>query len=141
MNLIAFIVTITLTIAGLFHFYWALGGKLGLDRAIPTVDGQALFSPGKILTVLVGFIILSFAWIAYNLGFNDLSLTSYSQQIIYAGWFLSGIFFLRTIGDFHSIDLFKKIKSTKFSEFDTKYFIPLTLFWAISFGLLTYQVS
>jgi hypothetical protein len=141
MILIAFFVIVTLAIAGLFHFYWAFGGKFGLDRAIPTVNGQALLNPGKILTIIVGFIILGFAWVAYNLSFQDLSSISYSKQIIYMGWLLSGIFFIRSIGDFNTVGLFKKIKSTKFSEFDTKYFVPLTFFWAISFGLMTFQVS
>jgi len=39
MKLIGLITIITLIIAGLFHFYWAFGGKIGLDRAIPTKDG------------------------------------------------------------------------------------------------------
>ena len=50
MNLITSITIITLAIAGLFHFYWAFDGKIGLDRAIPTKDGKALLNPGKILT-------------------------------------------------------------------------------------------
>lgn len=140
MNLITSVTIITLTIAGLFHFYWAFGGTLGLDRAIPTKDGIALLNPGKILTIIVGFIILSFAWIAYVLNFKDLSMISYSKQIVYAGWFLSVVFAIRSIGDFNMVGLFKKIKTTKFAEFDTKYFIPLTSFWAITFALLAYQV-
>lgn len=140
MKLIGLITIATLIIAGLFHFYWAFGGKIGLDRAIPTKDGKALLNPGKLLTILVGFIILSFAWIAYILNLEDLSLISYSEQIIYAGWFLSVVFLIRAIGDFNMVGLFKKIKSTKFAEFDTKYFIPLTSFWSITFALLAYQI-
>ena len=140
MILISSITIITLVIAGLFHFYWAFGGKIGLNRAIPTINGKALINPGKLLTVIVGFIILIFALVAYTLSFTDLTVLLYSQQIVYAGWLLSGIFFIRTIGDFNSVGLFKKIKSTKSSEFDTKYFVPLTLFWSITFALLSYQV-
>jgi len=140
MILISSITIITLVIAGLFHFYWAFGGKVGLNRAIPTINGKALINPGKLLTVIVGFIILIFALVTYTLSFTDLTVLLYSQQIVYAGWLLSGIFFIRTIGDFNSVGLFKKIKSTKFSEFDTKYFVPLTLFWSITFALLSYQV-
>jgi len=140
MNIIAFITIITLIIAGVFHFYWAFGGTLGLDRVIPTKDGKALLNPGKILTIIVGFIIISFAWVAYVLNFKDLSVISYSEQIVYAGWFLSGIFAIRSIGDFNMVGLFKKIKFTKFAEFDIKYFIPLTSFWSITFALLAYQV-
>ena len=145
MNFIALVTIITLVIAGVFHFYWGFGGTFGLDKVLPTkdekdLDGKDLFKPGKILTIIVGFIILSFAWVAYVLNFKDLSMIPYSEQIVYAGWFLSGVFALRSIGDFYVVGLFKKIKSTKFAEFDTKYFIPLTSYWAITFALLTYQV-
>jgi len=140
MNFIAYITITTLVIAGIFHFYWAFGGKIGLDRAIPTKDGKALLNPGKFLTIIVGFIIISFACIAYILNLKDLNLISYSEQIIYAGWFLSIVFAIRSIGDFNMVGLFKKIKTTKFAEFDSKYFIPLTLFWSITFALLAYQV-
>ncbi|MBL1244119.1 MAG: DUF3995 domain-containing protein [Sulfurimonas sp.] len=58
MNFIALVTITTLFIAGVFHFYWAFGGTLGLDRAIPTKDGKALLNPGKLLTIIVGFIIL-----------------------------------------------------------------------------------
>jgi len=139
MSFITFITIITLIIAGLFHFYWAFGGKVGLDRVIPTKDGKALFNPGKFLTIIVGFILLGFAWIAYTLNSENLYLNSYSEQVIYTGWFLSLIFAIRSIGDFNMVGLFKKIKSTKFSEFDSKYFIPLTSFWSITFALLAYR--
>ena len=140
MNFIALVTIITLVIAGLFHFYWAFGGSLGLDRAIPTKDGKALLNPGKILTIIVGFTILGFAWVAYVLNFKDLNVISYSEQITYTGWLLSGIFAIRSIGDFNMVGLFKKIKSTKFAEYDTKYFIPLVTFWSFTFALLAYQV-
>ena len=140
MNFIALVTITTLVIAGLFHFYWAFGGSLGLDRAIPTKDGKALLNPGKILTMIVGFIILGFAWVAYILNFKDLNVISYSEQITYAGWLLSGIFAIRSIGDFNMVGLFKKINSTKFAEYDTKYFIPLVAFWSFTFALLAYQV-
>jgi|GEM_PF-1826480 len=40
MSLIATLTTITLIIMALFHFYWALGGEFGLDRALPTKEGK-----------------------------------------------------------------------------------------------------
>ena len=140
MHLLALITIITLIIAGLFHFYWAFGGKFGLDRAIPTKDGKPLLNPGKFLTIIVGLIILGFALVSYILNFENSSSVTYFTKISYAGWFLSGVFLIRSIGDFHTVGLFKKIKSSKFAEFDTKYFVPLTLFWSISFALTAYQV-
>ncbi|RUM63417.1 MAG: hypothetical protein DSZ04_05455 [Sulfurimonas sp.] len=38
------------------------------------------------------------------------------------------IFFLRFIGNFNAVGLFKKIKSTTFAHYYTRYFMPLTLF-------------
>jgi hypothetical protein len=140
MNVITFISVLTLIIAGIFHFYWVFGGTFGLDKVIPTKNGKVLLNPGKFLTIIVGFVLLSFAVIAYILNFEDLSIFSYSKQIVYIGWFLSALFAIRSIGDFNMVGLFKKIKSTKFAEFDTKYFIPLTSFWSMTFALLLYQV-
>jgi len=139
MNFITSITIITLVTAGIFHFYWAFGGTFGLDKVIPTKDGKSLLNPVKFLTLIVGFMLLSFAWIAYLLNFKDLNMASYFETIIYMGWFLSVIFAIRSIGDFNMLGLFKKVKSTKFAEFDTKYFIPLTSFWSITFALLSYQ--
>lgn len=139
MDFITILTIITLIIAGLFHFYWAFGGDIGIDKVIPTKDGKALLNPGKLLTLIVGLVLFGFALIAYLLNFHDLNSISYGKYIIYSGWFLSGIFIIRAIGDFNAVGFFKKIKSTEFAKFDTKYFAPLTLCWSIVFAVLTYQ--
>ncbi|RUM63416.1 MAG: hypothetical protein DSZ04_05450 [Sulfurimonas sp.] len=59
----------TLTIAGVFHIYWALGGTVGLDKVIPTKNAKALLSSGKSLTAAVGFLIFCFSLLAYLLNF------------------------------------------------------------------------
>ncbi|SFV57735.1 hypothetical protein MNB_SM-4-1116 [hydrothermal vent metagenome] len=118
--------------------YWALGGTVGLDKVIPTKDAKALLSPGKFLTASVGLLILCFAFLAYLLNFQSSNTMPYFTEVMYAGWFLSLIFLLRFIGDFNMLGLFKKIKSTTFANYDTKYFMPLTLFWSITFALTTY---
>jgi len=45
----------------------------------------------------------------------------------YIGWIISSIFIIRAIGDFKYVGFFKKIKNTKFAEFDTKYFTFISL--------------
>lgn len=75
----------------------------------------------------------------YGVTGKDLTILPYSEDLISAGWFLSIVFLIRSIGDFNMLGIFKKIKQTEFSEFDTKYFIPLTLFWSFTFSLLAYQ--
>ena len=129
MNVLTSIAIIALIIMALFHFYWALGGMVGLDKALPTKDGKRLFAPGKFLTFLVGLGLVGFAFIAYLLQFwqGDYSVI---------GWILSIIFLLRTIGDFHVVGLYKKVKETEFSKYDTMFYLPLCLYLNVVFAIL-----
>lgn len=114
------------------HFYWASGGKWGIDSAIPTT-GESIkaFKPPVIATIIVGMGLLSFA-LFYMTRIEVFSTKLPSWLISYAGWILPSLFLLRTIGDFKHVGLFKKIKSTKFAKADSKYFIPLCAFLAIA---------
>lgn len=140
MNIIVIITIIALIIMGLFHFYWVVGGKIGLDKALPTKDGKLLLNPGKILTTIVGISLVGFGYIAYVLQFNDLSTMQYAHYYINIGWMLSAIFIIRSIGEFNTVGFFKKIKETQFSIYDTKYFSPLCLVLGVIFSILAYKV-
>ena len=121
---------------GLVHIYWALGGKMGLDQALPTnKNGDRLLNPGKLLTFIVALGLFTFAGIVYILKYNT---SFYEEYFTYAGWGLAMIFIFRAIGDFNMLGIFKQIKGTEFAEYDTKYFIPLCLFLAVMFVLLSY---
>ena len=115
------ILTTILVILALAHFYWALGGKYGLDKALPTdVQGKRLLNPSAFMTYVVGFILLGFAYVAFVLYTNEASLWETR-----AGWTLTLLFFLRSIGDFNMVGLFKKVKSTEFAKYDTWVHVPL----------------
>ena len=67
----AFIFTI---ISG-FHFYWAMGGKVGFDVVLPSnTEGAKALMPSKIMTIAVAFVFLGIA-IFY------LIQTGYSEQL------------------------------------------------------------
>ena len=136
MELLAIISATLLVAMGLFHFYWAFGGKIGLGKVLPTKDGQRLINPGSVPTFLVGVILLAFAFVAYALRFE----VPPGDEVVYAGWALSVLFLLRAIGDFNAVGFFKKIGSTEFAKYDTKYFSPLCLFLGVAFALLSAQV-
>ena len=121
-----------LIILALIHFYWAWGGKFGLDYALPTDEkGNRLLNPSTLIIYLVGFILLGFAYVAYRLYIGDeLSI------IIYAGYGLAILFLLRSIGDFNFVGLFKKVKNTTFAKYDTWVYTPLFLFISINFLFL-----
>ena len=111
MSVITILAILALSLIGLLHFYWALGGVNGLGKALPTENGKPLINPGKIATLGVGIALFGFAIIAYMLYFYNVRATLYCDYFIISGWILSGIFTLRGIGEFNAIGLFKKIKS------------------------------
>ena len=130
------ILTYILILSALLHFYWAVGGKFGLDYALPTdAKGNRLLNPSTFMTYVVGFVLLGFAYVAYRLYVGD-----ESTVIVYAGYGISLLFFLRTVGDFNLVGLFKKVKNTEFAKYDTWVYIPLFLFISINFlFLVNYQ--
>lgn len=141
MIVITLLAVVALCLIGLLHFYWALGGTVGMDIAIPTENDKRLINPGKIATVTVGIALFGFALVAYLLCFYDLHSTSYRDYILKAGWILSGIFTLRGVGEFKAVGLFKKIKSSKFSYYDTRFYTPFALSMGLVFASLAYKAS
>lgn len=128
-----------LIVMGMFHFYWAFGGMLGLDKALPTKNGTLLLNPSRVLTFFVGLLLIIFAYIAYSLEFHDFIHIMHIDFYRYAGVFLSLMFTIRAIGEFNVVGFFKKVKNTEFATYDTKYFSPLCLLLGISFAILTYM--
>jgi len=128
---------IVLIVIACMHFYWALGYKWGLDKTFPTDIKRKSLSPHpmpelvgilKPLTVLVGIVMIGFAYVAYML-----SQGNHHDYIAYMGWVIGIIFVLRAVGDFNIVGVFKKIKGTVFSTYDTYLYIPLCLFIGYAF--------
>ena len=111
----------------LLHFYWLFGGQFGLAHALPTdTAGNRVINPNKFETALVSITLLAFAiFYLIKIGFLPYNL----PQVIlnYGGWLLSLIFISRAIGDFKYVGFFKKITTTTFAKFDTKYFSYISL--------------
>jgi hypothetical protein len=135
MEIIAIAAVTLLIIMGLFHIYWAFGGTIGLDKALPTKDGVRLFNPGRVLTFIVGTVLFGFSFVAYSLCFDAAN----ADATVYTGWVLSALFVIRAVGEFNAVGFFKKIRSTEFAAYDTKYFSPLCLFLGVVFALLSAQ--
>jgi len=123
------ILTFILLILALIHFYWALGGKFGLDKALPTdTEGNRLLNPSTLMTYVVGFILLGFSYVSYKFQIGETSL-----WITRIGWGLAILFLLRVVGDFNMVGLFKKVKNTEFSKYDTWVYVPLCLLISANF--------
>jgi hypothetical protein len=113
------------------HFYWLLGGKWGLDSAIPQHErsGDKVFLPSALSILIVATGLLGFGFI--ELG-NTNAFSSW-MELKYFNWgnlLVSFIFFARAIGDFKYVSIFKHVRNTQFAQKDTCYFTPLCLFVA-----------
>jgi Protein of unknown function (DUF3995) len=127
---------ILLAISGI-HFFWAFGGRWGVDAAIPTSqDGKKTLSPDIFATLVVAFGILAMALLHLEKiqmgGIPCLGLPIPAWINAYGLKIISGIFLIRAIGEFRYVGFFKKIKNTKFANLDTKYYSPLCLILSVN---------
>jgi glucan phosphoethanolaminetransferase (alkaline phosphatase superfamily) len=114
------------------HFYWAFGGKLFLNAAIPTNENSEakIFSPSPLATILIAFIFCALAiFILIKCEIIFLQLPIWINY--YGLWFVVFIFTVRAVGDFKYAGFFKKASNTLFAKLDTKFYSPLC--FAIAF--------
>lgn len=126
----------------LLHFYWAAGGKWGIEYTIPDKFKSSYFNTQNktYITIATLCIALGFLFAALIVSSNYLNL----ESIIPHSWSIWGdriigiTFILRAIGDFQTCGIFKKKSDSKFTQSDTKLFIPLCLFIGFSSVLITF---
>jgi len=136
MIVLSTIISVIFLFLALLHIYWASGGKIGINKALPTIDGKFVIVPGKILTLSVALSLFGIGVISYLLGHIQLSSYAYGEYVVYAGWAVTSLFLVRAIGDFRLVGIFKKYKDTEFAQYDTKYYVPFCLSVFIIFVLL-----
>ena len=139
MDILSLIITVSFVLLGVLHFYWAAGGKAGIHKVIPTIDGKPSIEPGKIITALVGVALVGIGAVSYLLGFVDLGEVPYGKYIVYVGWLLSVVFVARSVGDFNLVGFFKKHKTSEFAVYDTKYYSPFCALVSAGFVALSYS--
>lgn len=137
MSIISVIILVVFILLGMLHVYWAMGGKAGVSKVIPEVEGKPAITPGKVVTLLVAFALIGIGVVAYILGNMNLASYSYGHYIIYIGWFLAAVFLIRAIGDFKLVGFFKRHKCSEFALYDTRYYSPFCLLISIAFSFLT----
>ena len=123
------ILTTVLLLLALIHLYWVFG-TFGIDQALPSNEqGERLLNPGKLMTAIMAFILFGFAWVSYRL-----DIASHASWVDTIAWALALLFFIRAIGDFNMVGVFKKINATEFAKYDTWLYVPLC--FLISFLLV-----
>lgn len=122
------------------HIYWAFGGRKWSDGVFPTMDNATKIAmPGIVPTLIVALGLLFFGWIVLAQTFK-IEIPIFDASFYrYGLWFIFGIFFIRAVGEFKYLGLFKKIKDTTFGTKDTKIYTPLCLF--ISFLTLLLMIK
>ncbi len=130
------ITTATLITLSVIHVYWAFGGRRGWESALPTKpDGQFLFRPGLLTTLIVAIGLLLFALIITgNYGLLDQWIGR--KYIQFGTWTISFVFILRAIGDFKFVGFTKRKAPTNFADRDIKFYTPLCLAIALMSGLI-----
>lgn len=133
-TVIAIILFLIFLSISLIHFYWAFGGKWGIDSVLPSkeVNDTKELHPTILPTLIVAFGLFGFGiFILVMSGLITFEIPQWLSK--YGLWIIASIFTLRAIGDFNYVGFFKKIKQTKFGKNDTKYYSPLCLM----IGILT----
>lgn len=126
-----------LAVAATFHFYWGLGGKLGLSVALPqTRDGKPIIEmPALGAHAVGGFLIVAMIIVLALDRQLDLPISSTGLRI--GGLALALLFLGRALSWHEYVGFFKKTRTTRFAAFDTFLYSPLCLFLGIVFLILT----
>jgi hypothetical protein len=119
------------------HAYWAIGGRAGIDKAIPTVDGRPLFIPGPAATFAVAGVLVAFSATAVVLGFFAHLLGDYRLLPQVAGFAIGVVLILRAVGEFRYVGFFKRNRDSAFARYDTWLFSPFCLITGAAFLVLS----
>jgi hypothetical protein len=124
LDIFVFACAAILAFASMFHFYWALGGRVGSDAALPQrLDGSRVFQPRPAGTFIVAAALLFMAFLVGNL---TLPLPPVLLRI--ATGSLAIVFLVRALGWFEYVGFFKNVRETKFGRYDSLFYCPLCLF-------------
>ncbi len=139
--LIVIVVALFLLIA-LLHFYWALGGKWGVEGAIPEQFRTAYFSienhfKVQLATIVVAMGLCVFASIIGTHYLIDAGRVE-AGYTTYVSWGIAAIFLIRAIGDFNYVGIFKKYNEDIFTRNDTRIYVPLCLFIGIAILVISF---
>ncbi len=126
-----------LSAAAAAHLYWAAGGRLGFDAAIPQVAGKRAFAPGRVVTFAVGLglfalaalvlwrdglIILPLPWVLARYGVPAMAL----------------LFLARAVGDLRLVGWSKRVRGSRFARLDDVLYAPLCLVLSICFAVVAW---
>ncbi|MCL6265256.1 DUF3995 domain-containing protein [Flagellimonas myxillae] len=133
MDVLAIMLSVVLISLAVLHFYWSIFGIKDPAAVLPTqIESKTVKTPGKIMAVFVGVILLGFAFVYINKVIGYIS----HPWLRYVSIGIALVFIIRAFGDFKYVGFFKTAKNSKFSILDTKYYSPLCLLMGVLILLL-----
>ncbi|WP_420400373.1 DUF3995 domain-containing protein [Flagellimonas sp.] len=133
MDVLAIMLSVVLIFLAVLHFYWSIFGIKDPEAVLPkNVKSNTVKTPGKLMAVAVGVILLGFAFVYINKVIGYVS----HPWLQYISIGIAFVFIVRAFGDFKYVGFFKTAKNSKFSILDTKYYSPLCLLMGVLILLL-----
>ncbi len=125
--IIGILVSLVFSLLAGIHIYWGLGGKWGAEASVPvTLSNEKVLNPKSLDCFIVASGLLAFSGLVLiKAGIISMALPDWLTT--YGLWVVILLFLVRAIGDFRYVGFFKKIKSTRFGQLDTKYYSPMCL--------------
>ncbi len=139
-TMVVFMIGVSIVILigiGCIHVYWAFGGAWAGNIVLPTrstLKDQPVFVPSKMATLVVAFLLFTTALLLIFQG--GLFMVVQPNLLVTLGcWTCIIAFGLRVVGDFKYFGLFKKVRNSRFSNYDTYLFTPLCAWFCFIFYL------
>ncbi|MGH8139756.1 MAG: DUF3995 domain-containing protein, partial [Steroidobacteraceae bacterium] len=109
--LVALALSGILSMLGLVHIYWALGGRSASAAAVPELAGRPAFKPSRSSTLAVAIALFGAAALVATAGrlVADPVPTPIVRILTFG---LGAVFLARSIGDFRLVGFFKRVRGS-----------------------------
>ena len=123
-------VACVLLLLAALHMYWVVRG-VGTGAGVPSrVDGTPAMRPGRMASLAVTLALTLAATLVLSRA--DVLQVAWPKQVPRIGtWGVATAFAARTVGEFHYVGLFKRVRDTPFGRWDTRLYTPLCAALAI----------
>lgn len=133
LKLFALLLMLIFVLLAFIHVYWALGGKMGLSKVIPEIEGKPAFKLSAAITLLVAMVMFSLAGFVHLLANPHLAEVEWLPYMRYTAWLCAFVFLMRAVGDFKTVGLLKQERETTFARWDKQVYIPFCLICVMLF--------
>ncbi|GLV64311.1 membrane protein [Bacillus mycoides] len=121
-----------LFLVSFLHVYWDFGGKWRTSSVIPTKSGKKAFLPRGGMTLFI-VLLLSMAAIILLHQANVVHFAVPHIIVQTGSWICMIVFFIRVIGEFHYLGIFKRKKIPTLLEWILFYIFLFVFFYLLRF--------